>query len=501
MTLRCLTLSLLLTAALISAGRASAQQPVKRGQKYALLIGIGKYREGFRELPCCQSDLALLRDCLLKAGYPAANIVYMHEGASEELRPTKTKIEAQLALRMRLPLATDDVVVAFSGHGLQRDGNSYLCPLDAQLDGPAETLLPLDAFEALIAQSAAKNKLLVLDAWRTDFLRGAKAPRAASGAAIPRTLGLQVISSCEVGQLSVDDPKLKQGVFMHYLTQGWLGAADRESEGNGDGKISVEELFYYTHEKTKIHVANQFATLQLPALLGEAAARWDLASVSATSAEAAKPITPGNTTSVSQAPATSPNIAKLGPMVTTPAPVPQSPMARDATPVPTGATKGPAPPTTHPLLAQANTLFSKADYDKAIETYNSVIANGDLAAGVRRAARLGRGSSYLAKGGKNNILQALIDYKAAGHESISLPVRKAANLTIENTAAGSVREGEVVQISLINGEWLWVKSVNNNTGKRGYVKWEAVLPPPPPPAPAQPAQNFQNVSPSFDFFE
>jgi hypothetical protein len=30
---------------------------------------------------------------------------------------------------------------------------------------------------------------------------------------------------------------------------------------------------------------------------------------------------------------------------------------------------------------------------------------------------------------------------------------------------------------MINGDWLWVASVNNNPAKQGYIKWDAVLRP------------------------
>ena len=102
---------------------------------------------------------------------------------------------------------------------------------------------------------------------------------------------------------------------------------------------------------------------------------------------------------------------------------------------------------------------------------------GERARLQRRAARLGRGSAYLAKGGKDNIQKALIDHKAAGHETVSLPVRSGANLMVSSNAVGAVKVNEVVQISMINGDWVWVASVNGNKGKRGYVKREAILPP------------------------
>jgi hypothetical protein len=468
---------------------ASAQVPEKKPQKYAVLIGVGKYAGGLGELPCCQNDLNALKNCLLASGFAGEHIVHLHDNADDNLRPTKANIETQLALRMKLPTPGDQVVVAFSGHGMQIDGVSYLCPLDARVEEAAATMIALDDFEREIGQSPAKHKLLILDAWRRDPLRGAKAARGELPMVPRRPRGLRVLTSCEIGQISVDDPKLKRGVFMHYLTEGWQGAADSEAEGNRNGKVSLEELYYFVHEKTKIHVANAYASLQLPSLRGDTAGGWDLAVL------ASKPdvkLPPASPAGVSEKPLTSV------------APKPSPPMKAAEVPPPDSQAKSPAAPTTHPLLTQANALFNRAEYDQAIAAYTSIIMNPDLSAAIRRSARLGRGSSYLAKGGKDNIQRALTDHKAAGHDVVSLPVRKEAHLMVSANAVGAVKVKEVVQISMINGDWVWVASVNGNTSKRGYVKWEAILPPPPPPPPApapQPVQNFQNFNSDFEFFE
>jgi hypothetical protein len=434
--------------------------------------------------------LNALKNCLLASGFLAEHIVHLHDDALESLRPTKANIEAQLALRMKLPAPGDQVVVAFSGHGLQLDGVNYLCPVDARIEEPAETMLALEDFERVIGQTAARHKLLILDAWRRDPLRGAKAARGELPMIPRRPRGLRVLASCEIGQISVDDPRLKRGVFMHYLTEGWQGAADSEAEGNHNGKVSLDELYYYAHEKTKIHVANAFASLQLPTLRGDSAGAWELAVLEG------KPET--------KVPSASPPTLRETPL-TASVPQPSPPMKTADVPPLESQAKSPAAPTPHPLLMQANALFNRAEYDQAIAAYTSIIMSPDLSAATRRTARLGRGSSYLAKGGKDNIQRALTDHKAAGHDVVSLPVRKEAHLMISANAVGSVKVKEVVQISMINGDWVWVASVNGNTNKRGYVKWEAVLPPPPPPPPAapaqQPVQNFQNFNSDFEFFE
>jgi hypothetical protein len=247
-------------------------------------------------------------------------------------------------------------------------------------------------------------------------------------------------------------------------------------EGNNNGKITLEELYNYAHEKTKVHVANTYALKQMPAMYGSVVGRFEIASVPSRSnlekfmadAEPApdlallnKPL--GPTASIQQPLAAPQSGSQPSPK---PGEAPQSqpvekPMTKEAT---------------HPNLTQGNIYFTQGDYDNAINSFTAVLEDGELSSATRKQARMGRGACFLAKGGRENCQKALTDQQAAGLKGIIMTIVKPTeNLMVTTNAVGVVKQNEMVQITQINGEWLWVNSVNGIEAKRGYIKWDAVL--------------------------
>lgn len=64
---------------------------------------------------------------------------------------------------------------------------------------------------------------------------------------------------------SWEDTKIRQGVFSYYLVTGLIWNADI----NQDKKITIQEIFNYTHTKTKQHVLTKFNVVQQPIISGE----------------------------------------------------------------------------------------------------------------------------------------------------------------------------------------------------------------------------------------
>jgi hypothetical protein len=453
-------------------------------QKYALLVGINKYSGSLGKLAFCHNDMNALKIRLLAAGFPPENVVFLNEEEQDaNLYPSKANIEAQLRLRMSIASRNDLFLVAFSGHGLHIDGQSYFCPIDAKLDDAEGTMVAVNDIYTGLQNCKAAQRLMVIDACRNDPTRGLKAARSTDLTLGKPPSGVRVLSSCEAGQYSMEDPKLKHGVFMYYVTKGLEGLADVEAEGNKNGKITLDELYYFAHEKTKTHVANAYVLPQTPVLRGEVIGPFELALVpdrEKLERELAKedervklasvePIKPG--------PAT--------PQKSEPAPA-SSVNSGQASSNPMGDAKPPQPrDLSHPLLTQGNIYFQQGDYDHAVNSFTALIEDGDVAAGVRRQARLARGSVYLALGGRENVQRALTDQKAAGMATISMTIVKPSeNLMVTSQVKGTVRQNEVVDIGMINGDWLWVASVGGNAAKQGYIKWDAVLAPPAAAAPA-----------------
>jgi metacaspase-1 len=104
--------------------------------KRALIIAIGKYQEGngWHNLSS-QTDLAMMRETLLKQGFPIKNILTIKDAEA-----TKAGIQRKIETLIEVSKLGDKIVIHFSGHGQQvTDLNGD------EADGKDEALVPFDA--------------------------------------------------------------------------------------------------------------------------------------------------------------------------------------------------------------------------------------------------------------------------------------------------------------------------------------------------------------------
>ncbi|MGD0382918.1 MAG: caspase family protein [Thermoguttaceae bacterium] len=286
--LKALVVGMLIIALSLADGSLQAQQaPGTRGveviptaakrQKWALLVGVGDYAnsERFGKLAYCGNDVNTLKEYLVKyAGYPENHVYVLHDKQSEvNQMPLRQVIQRTLDAFVTLPGPDDQVIVAFSLHGMEVKGTPYLCPIDADPEKPAVTMLAVPTlYETLNTRCRAAQKVVILDACRRELPGQTRA--AAEQEPMSRGLsdgirqvpkGLLVLSSCTSGQVSYEDPGLCHGVFMHFILQGLAGEADSpKNNGNGDGRVDVNELFMYAAAQTKPYVLEKFRGSQQP---------------------------------------------------------------------------------------------------------------------------------------------------------------------------------------------------------------------------------------------
>ncbi|MCA9005523.1 MAG: caspase family protein, partial [Planctomycetaceae bacterium] len=240
-------------------------------QKWALLIGVDDY-SNINDLEFCGADQRALYSQLINNGFKKENIFLLHDGAKDnKYLPFKNNIEKQLKTILKIVEHEDVLLVAFSGHGVNLDGNTYFCPTDADLER-VTTLIPIQFIYEQLRSCKATLKLLMIDACRNDPRpRGARTPDnptrnfAKSLKAAKPPLGVIVFSSCTLGEISHENESLKHGVFMHYVLEGIDGKADR----NRNGKVSLGELTGYAGRNTKLFVARKYNDVQRPFINGE----------------------------------------------------------------------------------------------------------------------------------------------------------------------------------------------------------------------------------------
>ncbi len=466
--LKQLLLPVVITSLLTTAMVAEPAQAA--GQKYALLIGINDYAAPLTDLQFCRNDIQELRDILISIGFPPTHVVCMYDGvANTDYVPSRQNIVRQLELRLSLASQEEDLVlIAFSGHGFLEGQMSYLCPCDANAEDLAATCVSMEQIYERMRACRAGQKVMMIDACRNMAqFRNVRTKDSSAGIKgfIPETppRGIRLLSSCEAGQISVEDANLRHGVFMHYVAQGLRGYADQECEGNKNGRVSLDELYFYAHQRTKMHVANNHSLLQLPWMKGEVTGPCELGAAptdlpplvdTATAGTAAAGTASAEPTTEPVAePRTSPSTATA-----------DNGMAdRDRL-------DASVPPAYAALSNQADNYVQAGDYVNAIAAYSAIIEDSSIPIDLRKTARRRRGAAYLARNQDGDLEKAIIDHQAAGLKGINISLQaSSAQLKRGNEVLGTVKQGQVLEVTEFKGDWLWVNSVNSSESIRGWI--------------------------------
>lgn len=247
---------------------ALVAQPAAAGEKYALLVGVRECPDakGLRTLPFCERDATELADALQANGFKKDNVILMTPArgtdAGGRFFPQGQQVRAELKKLLDAAKPDDAVIVAFSGHGVAKNGEAFLCPSDAKPDDPT-TLISVKDLYAVLGASKAGTKLLLVDAWRND-------PTAEESPSRPKLpappAGVAVVFSASEREKSNDYEKLRHGAFFHFVIEGLNGdAADK------DGAVTVAGLGDYLGRKVRDYVRAESGVPQAPEAAGHAA--------------------------------------------------------------------------------------------------------------------------------------------------------------------------------------------------------------------------------------
>jgi hypothetical protein len=236
--------------------------PHAQAARWALLIGVDRYfhADVFRPLRYAGRDAEDLAEVLVTGGYERDHVIIMRSGADQsELQPTRAAILRQVrAIVQQNGWGPDDsLMIVFAGHGVNIGGTSYLCPTDAQLTNPTDTLLSLTELSTALANAPTGQTFLIIDACRQEVLSKKETKfNLLTGLQNLKTSGvgpqgLVYFASCLAGQQSIEDPDLEHGVFLNYFMEGLSGLADVHVAGNRDGIVGCHEAFEYASLKTR----------------------------------------------------------------------------------------------------------------------------------------------------------------------------------------------------------------------------------------------------------
>ena len=213
-------------------------------RKWALLIGIDQY-ENATPLRFARADVkALARVLEETCGFAPDRIKLLTDTAGAREHVTHTGIIGALEDMANVVQEGDTFLFYFAGHGITRDGQSYLLGVNADLTSTRRvqmTSVPMAVLRDALGAIPAGEKALILDACRNDPAAGrADAPNrldrkmwdgfrdivVAAASASPRVESTAaVLFACDVGQRSWEWVEKGHSVFNHYLVESIEGAA------------------------------------------------------------------------------------------------------------------------------------------------------------------------------------------------------------------------------------------------------------------------------------
>ncbi len=228
------------------------------GGRVALVAATGSYADpGLGGLPGA-ADAELMAGVLEDPAVGGFAVTRMVDGGEREV---KERVEEFLGGRGR----GDTVVVYLSCHGvLDRRGRLYFAAADTEVARLASTGVGAGWLLARLDDCAAERQVVILDCcYSGAFARSGSKGAAGAGERAGQELardgrGRAVLTASRSTEQSwvgdADGAAGRASVFTRFLAQGLrTGAADTD----GDGRISVDEAYYYAYEEVMVAGAGQ----------------------------------------------------------------------------------------------------------------------------------------------------------------------------------------------------------------------------------------------------
>ena len=212
--------------------------------RLALLIGNNNGGAAVEKLRYAEQDARKMRHLLQQLGGYQPRHIWLSLGRrASSVQQTLVKMEWTIrklrkkhGKRLRLVL-----LVYYSGHA--KRGQLLL----------GSSRLPFHKLRLFLKRVKASLKLVILDAcesggfMKTRGLKRRKEVFAFPAVNVtPSAKGEVIITATGSQGNAHEDPRLRGGIFTHYLLSGLRGAADR----NGDGHVTLEEAYLYSYSRS-----------------------------------------------------------------------------------------------------------------------------------------------------------------------------------------------------------------------------------------------------------
>ena len=236
-----------------------------RSKRYALVIGVDQYSDRqIGTLWGASNDARALADALVRyAGFPEDQVILLASDQPLERQPTRTRILHRLSNLAAVVPKDGLLLVSFSGHGIERSGQAFLLPSDAQVSNDVsfmeETAVSVSRMKERIRAANVRQVLILLDACRNDPGGRADAPNLLTRAYVNPLMfdvanreveAFATLYATAVGQRAYEYTEKKLGYFTWALVEGLKGAA-----ADGDGQVTLASLVGYVQEVVPKRIA------------------------------------------------------------------------------------------------------------------------------------------------------------------------------------------------------------------------------------------------------
>lgn len=243
--------------------RSAAVSTGFKGRKFALVVGVSKYRnrdDRLRDLAYAEADARSVRDFLAQpegGGFEPGDIVYL-----DDEKATVEAVRAALTLILSKAGPDDLIFIYLAGHG-DADPNApqnlYFILHDTKLADMPSTALPMTELQELLDRQVRAQRVVVfIDTCHSAGLSGER-PSGARGvennlinlyaSKLFTEAGRAVITASDVNEVSNEDARWGggHGVFTWALLEGLRGAADVDA----DRFVTAGELFGYVSSRVR----------------------------------------------------------------------------------------------------------------------------------------------------------------------------------------------------------------------------------------------------------
>jgi tetratricopeptide (TPR) repeat protein len=234
-------------------------------KRWALVIGVDKYIDPqISPLKGSDNDARQIADALIRfAGFPQDQVILLSTAQPVERQPTRVNILRRLSNLSTTVPKDGMLLVSFAGHGMERGGQAFLLPADAQISDQIsfleETAISMSRVKSWIKETGVSQVLLLLDACRNDPGGRADAPNPMSNAYVNafnfdvRNKEVQAFATMYatgIGQRAYEYTEKKQGYFSWAVVEGLKGGA-----ANDKGEVTLSQLVKYVQDTVPKRIA------------------------------------------------------------------------------------------------------------------------------------------------------------------------------------------------------------------------------------------------------